>query len=64
MKEGRKEKDPDVKPTVGFTLPRVGGKEKMRRYAPVRTLSEEIGDRQFSDSPAVCLSNGEFKWVR
>jgi len=24
MKEGRKEKDPDVKPTVGFTLPLVG----------------------------------------
>ena len=33
-----KGKDPDVKPTVGFTLPLVGDKRKMRRFAPVRNM--------------------------
>ncbi len=42
--QDRKDPDPDAKPTVGFALPRVG--DKMRRYAPVRSLNAQIGDRQ------------------
>jgi len=30
--------DPDAKPTLGFALPGVGEKNRMRRYAPVRTM--------------------------
>jgi hypothetical protein len=37
---GREDPDSDAKPKLGFALPVVGEKDKirMRRYAPVRTL--------------------------
>jgi hypothetical protein len=39
-----KEKDLDVKPTVGFTLPRWSTQRRMRRGAPVRTLEAANSD--------------------
>ena len=57
MKAGREEKDPDAKPTVGFALPRVGDKRKMRRSAPVRKSRAANTSLEFAALSSLLSSN-------